>query len=286
MAYQDKSSIFFLTQDPIGTPDTDAHEIHVKLKKKIPKQSIIHLQRKEFAGIIKKVEKNKEKLSHLYILDDEGVLKRIVRDNNMKIEVIVVPRDLTRTLLFEVHEALAHPGQLKMYMFLRRCYFWKSLRTDVNTFVQNCAACNKVCLKEPRNVDFSNVIPQFPMANIAINLLGPFLPTTRGNERILSCMDLLTHYIFLVPIPDNQAETVIKAYTNCIYSEAGGSHLILSDRGSESMAQTLKQVVNELSLKQVFTSPRTPTTNVVLERAHSFIKSKLTRIRAAVPEVE
>ena len=81
-AYQDELSIFFLTQDPVGTPDTNAHEIHVK-------------------G------------------DDEGVLKRIVRDNNMKIEVIVVPRDLTRTLLFEVHEALAHPGQLKMYMFLR-----------------------------------------------------------------------------------------------------------------------------------------------------------------------
>ena len=134
-AYQDELSIFFLTQDPVGTPDTNAHKIHVKLKKKIPKQAIICLQRKEFAGIIKKVEKNKEKLSHLYILDDEGVLKRIGRDNNMKIEVIVVPRDLTRTLLFEVHEALAHPGQLKMYMFLRRCYFWKSLRTDVNTFI-------------------------------------------------------------------------------------------------------------------------------------------------------
>ena len=119
MAYQDEVSIFFLTQDPVSTQDTEAHEIHVKLKKKIPKQSIIRLQRKEFAGIIKKVEKNKEKLSHLYILDDEGVLKRIVRDNNMKIEVIVVPRDLTRTLLFEVHEALAHLGQLKVYMFLR-----------------------------------------------------------------------------------------------------------------------------------------------------------------------
>ena len=286
MAYQDELSIFFLTQDPVSTPDTDAHEIHVKLKKKIPKQSIICLQRKEFAGIIKKVEKNKEKLSHLYIIDDEGVLKRIVRDNNMKIEVIVVLRDLTRTLLFEVHEALAHPGQLKMYMFLRRCYFWKSLRTDVNTFVQNCTACNKACLKEPRYVDFSNVIPQFPMANIVIDLLGPFLPTTRGNERILSCMDLLTHYIFLVPIPDKQAETVIKEYTNCIYSEAGGSHSILSDRGSEFTAQTFKLVVNKLGLKQVFTSPRTPTVNAVLERAHSFIKNKLTRIQAAVPEVE
>ena len=91
------------------------------------------------------------------------------------------------------------------------------------------------------------------MANIAIDLLGPYLPTTRENERILSCMDLLTHY--LVPIPDKQAEMVIKDYTENIYSEAGGSYSILSDRGSEFTAQTFKQVVEELGLKQVFTSP-------------------------------
>ena len=209
-----------------------------------------------------------------------------MRENNVKLEVIVVPRDLTKILLFEVHKASVHPGQLKMYMFIRRCYFWKNLRTDMNTYVQNCSACNRACLKEPKYVDFMNVIPWFPMANIVIDLLGPYLSTTQGNERILSCMDLLTHYIFLVPIPDKQAETVIKAYTENIYSKARGSHSILSDRGSEFAAQTFKQVVNELGLKQVFTSSRTPTANVVLERAHLFVKNKLTRIWAAVPEVE
>ena len=33
-AYQDEGlSIFTLTQDPTGTPDSDAQQIHVKLKK-------------------------------------------------------------------------------------------------------------------------------------------------------------------------------------------------------------------------------------------------------------
>ena len=178
-AYQDEGlSIFTLTQDPTGTPDSDAQQIHMKLKKKIPQEMIRQLQQKEFKGILKKVEKHKEKLSHLYLIDKEGILKRVVRENNLKLEVIVVPRDLTKILLFEVHEALAHPGQLKMYMFIRRCYFWKNLRMDVNAFVRNCSACNRACLKEPKYIDFTNVIPQFPMANIAIDLLGPFLTTT------------------------------------------------------------------------------------------------------------
>ena len=228
--YQDEGlNVFVLTLDPVGTPDKDAQQIHVKLTKKVPLQSIINLQQKEFASIIKNVKKHGEKLSHLYIIDGDGVLRRIIRDNNTKMEVIVVPKELTRVLLFEVHETLAHPGQLKMFLFIRRAYFWKNLRTDVNAFVRNCSACNKVCLKEPNYMDFTNVIPQFPMANIVLDLLGPFLPISRGNERIVSCMDLLTHYIFLVPIPNKQTEMVIKAYTENIYLEAGGSQLILSD---------------------------------------------------------
>ena len=117
-AYQDEGlSIFTLTQDPTGTLDSDAQQMYVKLKRKIPQEMIRQLQQ-EFKGILKKVEKHKEKLSHLYLIDKEGILKRVVRENNLKLEVIVVPRDLTKILLFEVHEALAHPGHLKMYMFI------------------------------------------------------------------------------------------------------------------------------------------------------------------------
>ena len=99
-------------------------------------------------------------------------------------------------------------------------------------------------------------------------------------------MDLLTHYLYLVPTKDKQAETIVTAYMENIYTEAGGSHTILSDRGSEFTAQTFKQVLNELGLRQVFMSQRTPTGYAVLERAHSFVKNKLTRIRAEVPGLE
>ena len=118
-AYQDEGlSIFTLTQDPTRDPDSDAQQVHVKLKKRISEETIRQHQQKEFKGILGKVEKHKEKLSHLYLIDKEGILRRVVRENNLKLEVIVVPRELTKILLFEVHEALAHPGQLKMYMFI------------------------------------------------------------------------------------------------------------------------------------------------------------------------
>ena len=265
-AYQDELSVFTLSQDPQGNIEADAQETHVSLQKKIKDEHLIRLQQKEFAGILKNVQRHGNKLSHLYIIDERGILRRIIRENDRKFEVVVVPKDLTKLILFEVHEILAHPGQLKMYMFIRRFYFWRNLRTDVNKYVKNCPSCNKVCLKEPKYVDFTTAIPRFPMANIAINLL--------------------THYLFLVQVKDKQAETIISAYTENVYTEAGGSHTILSDRGSEFTASTFREITKELGLRQVFTSPRTPTGNAVLERAHSFVKNKLTRVKSQVPGLE
>ena len=129
-------------------------------------------------------------------------------------------------------------------------------------------------------------IPKYPMALIAVDLMGPYLPTTQGNEYILSCMDLLTHFLFLVPIPDKQAETVVTAYTNNVFAEAGGSETILSDQGREFQAEIFNKVTSELGIQQVFTSPYTPTSNSVLERAHRFVKQKIIAVRAAVPGIQ
>ena len=60
----------------------------------------------------------------------------------------MVPKELTKMVLFEAHEVLTHPGQLKMYMFIQCRYFWKNLRKDVNQYIKNCEACNKANCRE------------------------------------------------------------------------------------------------------------------------------------------
>ena len=193
---------------------------------------------------------------------------------------------MTKLILFEAHEVLAHPGQLGMYMFVRRMYFWKNVQKDVNEYVRKCEACNKASLREPKYADFTTSVPRYPMANIAMDLMGPFLPTTKGNTYILSCMDLLTHFLFLVPILNKQAEMVVTMYTDSIFAVGGESEMILSDRGSEFRAETFNQVTSQLGIHQVFTSLYTPTANLVLERAHGFIKQKLIAVKLAVPGVQ
>ena len=62
-------------------------------------------------------------------------------------------------------------------------------------------------------------------------------------------MDLLTHFLFLVPIPDKQVDTVVTAYTDHVFAEAGGSETILSDRGKEFRAEIFNKVTSELGIQ-------------------------------------
>ena len=83
-----------------------------------------------------------ESSSHLsrYTLDDKGWLRRDGR--------ICVPRDenLRKTILDDAHRSkmIIHPGGDKMYMDMRRVYFWAVMKRDVDEFVARCLVCQQV----------------------------------------------------------------------------------------------------------------------------------------------
>ena len=86
--------------------------------------------------------KRGESSSHLrrYTLDDKGWLRRDSR--------LCVPRDegLRKAILDEAHHSkmTIHPGGDKMYMDMRRVYFWAGMKRDVAEFVARCLVCQQV----------------------------------------------------------------------------------------------------------------------------------------------
>ena len=110
-------------------------------------------------------------------------------------------------------------------------------------------------MKEPHYVDFTNVIPKFPFSHVALDIVGPLETTSCSATQCLTCMCLLTGFLFTVPVTDKRAEMVVNAYLRNIYSITGGSKYILSDRGSEFISKTFKEVTERLQLTQTFTLP-------------------------------
>ena len=54
--------------------------------------------------------------------------------------------DLRDAVLYEAHRSKfsIHPGSTKMYMDLKRQYWWRGMKRDVTNFVAKCLICKQV----------------------------------------------------------------------------------------------------------------------------------------------
>lgn len=200
-----------------------------------------------------------------------NILYRNTKIKTQVFDAVVVPADLQQKILHMAHENLGHMGRNKTYAFLRQRYFWPNLKQDVSQHVQTCELCIPENLRPVRYVPGTLSIPEAPMYHLYVDLIGPFPTTERGNTYCLTACCALTDFLFCVPIPNKEAETVIQAYLKNIYATHGGSKVLISDNGTEWKNSLFKRVTEELGMTQHFISAYLPSANLV-ERHHSSLK--------------
>ena len=69
---------------------------------------------------------------------------RYVEDNKQRFEVIVIPRDLSKVVLKLAHDDLGHNGSARIYMIVRRNYYWRGLRPDVVHYVKRLRCAENI----------------------------------------------------------------------------------------------------------------------------------------------
>ena len=166
---------------------------------------------------------------------------------------------------------------------MKRQYYWPGMRKDI---LRHCKRCHQCALQNQGTgeVGFDHFnVPSLPMEFICMDLVGPISPqTSKGNRYILTVIDMLTGYTIAVPITDKWSETVCKAYRDSVYCIFGGSSRILTDNGTEFKSKEMKQICDDLEIKQVFSPVYTPQANGRLEGWHRFLKACIAKhIRGA-----
>ena len=86
--------------------------------------------------------------------------------------------------------------------------------------------------------------PMAPMEFISMDLIGDFIPSSKGNKYALTVICMLTGYTFCIPIPSKKASDV-----DNVYAKFGGSKKILSDNGTEFKNQLFEKVAKELGVE-------------------------------------
>ena len=212
----------------------------------------------------------------VYDLDEEGLLIRIAPSDGTR--QIVVPPGLIRRVLYNEHYPVSagHPGAHKMFLTIRRSFFWPGMAADVYETVRRCDSCARNRISENRRTNPLKLFPaKGPLESLAMDILGPMPRTRHGNRFLLVITDRYSKVTKTVPLRVVTALSVARAFCDHWVFSYGAPVSLLTDNGPQFTAKFFQAVCGELGVKKVFTTAYHPQSNGQVERYNRTILAAL-----------
>ena len=261
------------------TEETEPIE-ETKIRWYMTDPEIVKLQRQDkfCQKLLTEIQNRKRKSRDCYFMS-RGLLHKYVTDYKQRFEALVVPLTLSKLILKLAHDELGHNGTARTYAMVKRMFYWKGLKKDVELYIKSCPTCQEYTINAVRYTPGQFEIPEAPMDFISMDLIGEFrMGSIKGNRFALTVICMLTGYTWCIPIPDKSAKTVVFAYIKEVYNHFGGSRKILSDNGTEFKNKLFEIVAGELEIDyKVYSPPYHPPSNGRIEGFHSFLKACLSK---------
>ena len=170
--------------------------------------------------------------------------------------------------LSSIHEALCHPGVVRLAHFVRTRNLPYSMN-DVKRVCSSCTACAKLKPNFYRPEEVNLVKATQPWERISLDFKGPLKSSTR-NTFFLTVVDEYSRFPFAFPCTDVSASTVFK-YLAHLFSIFGLPGYVHSDRGSGFMSKELRGYLSGLGVATSRTTPYNPRGNGQCERYNGII---------------
>ena len=157
-------------------------------------------------------------------------------------------------------------------------YYWYNLKQDVKWFIGKCDVCaaDKPQIKTPK-APMGHIKSGAPWDTLALDYLGPFPVTPRGNRYILVMTDTFTKYVEVLAVLNQQAEDCARRIVNDFVSRWGTPFRIHSDQCATFESGVFQELCQLQGVKKTRTSPRNARCNGQTER---FNRTILKMIRA------
>ncbi|XP_063628196.1 uncharacterized protein LOC134799687 [Cydia splendana] len=153
--------------------------------------------------------------------------------------------------LYELHDALSHPGISRMYHWIKLKNLPYNL-DDVKKMTASCRVCAEI---KPRFAKANGTLikPLSPFERLNVDFKGP-LPSNTNNKYILTIIDEFSRYPFAYACPDTSSATVIKCFKE-LFFEYGQPLYIHSDRGSCFMSEEIQSFLKKCNIATSRTTP-------------------------------
>ncbi|UYV66772.1 K02A2.6-like, partial [Cordylochernes scorpioides] len=199
-----------------------------------------------------------------------GVLYKKNYDPEGKPWLLVVPKQMRHEILKDVHDTpmAGHLGFAKTYDRVRKRFYWPGLYRTVSQYIAHCKECqrrNGVPQKPP-----GLLVPipptTSPFQKIGIDYLGRFPISHAGNRWIIVATDYLTRFAITKAAATAEATELATFLIEDVILKHGAPREIITDRGKNSMSQTIREINNLNGTIHRFTTAYHPQTNGLTER--------------------
>jgi hypothetical protein len=213
-----------------------------------------------------------------YLMNNE-LLYRYSPDPDRDAETcqLVIPKQEQRNIISAYHDdAIAgHYGLEKTINRISNCYYWKGMRSQIETYIRNCLQCQRY---KPSNQKPAGLLqttaPNNRFEVVAFDLFGP-LPRTPSNQNwVFIIEDVATRWIELFALERATAEECSKVLLDEIILRYGTPRRFISDNGTQFISNVMQQLTYCLGIQHGFTPVYHPETNPV-ERRNRDLKTQL-----------
>lgn len=184
-----------------------------------------------------------------------------------------IPADCRQNVFQAIH-GLAHPGIRATTKLISERFIWPSVRRDVKRFVTECIPCQRSKIHRHNRTTlatYDTPNQRFEHVNMDIVKLTP----SGGYTYVLTMIDRFSRWPEAVPMPDQTAETVAKAFIETWVTRYGCPARITVDQGRQFESELFRQLTANIGCQHLRTTSYHPQSNGIIERWHRTVKAAI-----------
>ena len=190
---------------------------------------------------------------------------------------LYVPNDrsLRKDIVKSCHDSIiaGHPGKNRTIELVSRYYWWPHMAGFISAYVEGCDKCQ--CYRKdihPKAQIQLQEVPEGPWQIVGVDLIGP-LPLSKGKDMILNVVDHYMKQIHLFPVTSQiTADGVASIYFEQIFPLHGIPKKIISDRGPQFAARSMRALYKRLGIDAGLTTAYHPQANGQVERKNQEVE--------------
>ena len=185
----------------------------------------------------------------------------------LKATRIVIPPSMRESIRQQLHDG--HLGFTKCYNRTKQTVYWPNLRKELEDLVLNCQLCLKhstaKCKPKP-TPSFGQEIPVVPWTKLASDIFH------FQNDSYLLIVDFTSRFPVVRKLKSMTAKHVASHFAQ-VFSEYGWPDTLLTDNGPCYASHEFKQLMLDMSVNHITSSPHYPQSNGLAEKYVQIVKN-------------